>query len=304
MKAPVSPITPQQESEERSLRFALVADGLILTLLVVVGVIGGSLTITAEAIRGILMSAIEFFAFLVVRRIHRGVLADLEYGTGKLEQIANLAIGIGMLGGSIWIVSKALAIVAGESAVGTPIGLALAAIAGALNLYVNILAWDGMRRAARAESSLVMLAQLKARVVKLVSSLVVLVTMTVAALSSDDVVVAWADAIGSLFVAVFIFVNAVGMLRSGLPDLLDRSAGPQVRASVERALASHAGDYGRLHRLRSRRSGRVVFIELALGFEPGLSIAEVNRRVEALKESLAREIDHADVSVLALPGEG
>ena len=304
MKAPVSPITPQQESEERSLRFALVADGLILTLLVVVGVIGGSLTIIAEAIRGILMTAIEFFAFLVVRRIHRGVLADLEYGTGKLEQIANLAIGIGMLGGSIWIVSKAFAIVAGESAVGTPIGLALAAIAGALNLYVNILAWDGMRRAARAESSLVMLAQLKARVVKLVSSLVVLVTMTVAALSSDDVVVAWADAIGSLFVAVFIFVNAVGMLRSGLPDLLDRSAGPQVRASVERALASHAGDYGRLHRLRSRRSGRVVFIELALGFEPGLTIAEVNRRIEALKELLRREIEHADISVLALPGEG
>jgi len=304
LKAPVSPITPQQESEERSLRFALVADGLILTLLVVVGVIGGSLTITAEAIRGILMAAIEFFAFLVMRRIHRGVLADLEYGTGKLEQIANLAIGIGMLGGSIWIVSKAFAIIAGESAVGTPIGLALAAIAGALNLYVNILAWDGMRRAARAESTLVMLAQLKARVVKLVSSLVVLVTMTVAALSSDDVVVAWADAIGSLFVAVFIFVNAVGMLRSGLPDLLDRSAGPQVRASVERALASHVGDYGRLQRLRSRRSGRIVFIELALGFEPGLTIAEVNRRVEALKESLRRDIENADVTVLALPQEG
>ena len=68
------------------------------------GVIGGSLTITAEAIRVILMIAIEFFAFLVLRRIHRGILADLEYGTGKLEQIANLAIGIGMLGGSIWIV--------------------------------------------------------------------------------------------------------------------------------------------------------------------------------------------------------
>ena len=103
---------------------------------------------------------------------------------------------------------------------------------------------------------------------------------------------------------MFIFVNAVDMLKLGLPDLLDRSAGPQVRTSVERVLASQAGDCGRLHRLRSRRSGRVVFIELALGFEPGLTIAEVNRRIEALKESLRREIDHADVSVLALPGEG
>ena len=161
-----------------------------------------------------------------------------------------------------------------------------------------------MRRAAEAESSLVMLAQLKARVVKLVSSLFVIVTMSVAALSTDRVVVAWADVIGSSFVAVFIFINAIDMLKLGLPDLLDRTAGKQVRDSVERVLASQAGDCGRLHRLRSRRSGRVVFIELALGFEPGLTIAEVNRRVEALKESLGREIGDADVSVLALPREG
>jgi len=298
-----SSITAEQQAEERSLRFALVADGLILSLLVVVGVVGGSLTITAEAIRGILMALIELFAYLVMRRIHRGVLADLEFGTGKLEQIANLAIGFGRLGGSVWIVSKAFAIIAGERALGTPFGLALAAIAGALNASINILAWDAMRRAVRAESSLLMQAQLRARVVKLVSSLFVQVTMTIAALSADPVVVAGADAVGSLFVAVFIFVNAIGMLRSGIPDLLDRSAGKQVRDSIERALASHLGDYGRLQRLRSRRSGRVVFIELALGFEPGLSIAEVNRRIEALKEPLRRDIQNADVSVLALPQE-
>jgi divalent metal cation (Fe/Co/Zn/Cd) transporter len=55
--------------------------------------------------------------------------------------------------------------------------------------------------------------------------------------------------------------------------------------------------------LRTRRSGRVVFIELALGFDPVLTIAEVNRRIEALKESLRHDIENADVSVLALPQE-
>jgi divalent metal cation (Fe/Co/Zn/Cd) transporter len=296
------PITSFQQAEERSLLFALVSDSLILTLLLLVGLLGGSLTIMAEFIRGSLMMAIEGFAFAIMRRIHRGNLVDLEYGTGKLEQIANLAIGVGMLGGSIWIVSKALAIIGGERALGTSFGLALAAIAGALNAYVNIIAWDGMCRAARAESSLVMLAQLRARVVKLVSSLFVLVTMTVAALSTDDEVVAWADATGSLFVAIFIFVNAMGMLRAGIPDLLDRSAGKGVREAVERTLASHASEYGRLQRLRSRRSGRIVFIELVLGFEPGLTLEEVNRRIEALKAALSREIANAEVSVLPQSG--
>ena len=31
-------------------------------------------------------------------RLHRGKLHDLEFGGGKLEQIANLVTGIGMLG--------------------------------------------------------------------------------------------------------------------------------------------------------------------------------------------------------------
>ena len=89
---------------------------------------------------------------------------------------------------------------------------------------------------------MVMQGQLKSRGVKLVSSLVVVMTMTVAALSTDGVVVAWADAGGSMFVAVFIFLNAIGMLRAGIPDLLDRSAGKAVRDTVDRVLAGNAGD--------------------------------------------------------------
>jgi divalent metal cation (Fe/Co/Zn/Cd) transporter len=95
-------------------------------------------------------------------------------------------------------------------------------------------------------------------------------------------------------------VNAVDMLRSGIPDLLDRSAGRTVRAAVERALARHAGEYRRLDRVRSRRSGRVVFIEIALSFEAGLTIAEVSRRIEILRQTMSREIEHADISILAL----
>jgi divalent metal cation (Fe/Co/Zn/Cd) transporter len=73
-----------------------------------------------------------------------------------------------------------------------------------------------------------------------------------------------------------------------------------VRDAIDRALARHAGDFGQVARVRSRRSGRVVFIELALRFDPGLSIAEVNRRIDALKLSLGGEIEHSEISVLAL----
>jgi divalent metal cation (Fe/Co/Zn/Cd) transporter len=213
---------------------------------------------------------------------------------------ANSVIGAAMLGSAIWIAAKAISILVGQRALGTPFGLAMAAVAGSVNLYFNFIAWGRVRRAVRVESSLVMLGQLRARTVKLVSSLFVLVTMTLAALSTDGEVVAWADAIGSLFVAGFIVVNAVDMLSYGLPDLLDRSAGQVVRDAVDRALSRQAGAYDQVARLRSRRSGRVVFIELALHFDAGLSIAEVSRQIDALKQSLRREIKDADISILPI----
>jgi divalent metal cation (Fe/Co/Zn/Cd) transporter len=293
-------ITPEQQAEESSVQFGLAADSGILVVLLLSGILGGSLTILAEAIRGALMSLTEIFSLVVMRRIHRGQLADLEFGTGKLEQVANTMIGAAMLGGAVWIVIRALAVLVGERAVGAPFGLAMAAIAGALNAYLNFLTWDRMRRALREESSLVMVGQLRARTVKLASSLFVLITMTLAALSLDQEVAAWADAIGSLFVAAFIVANALDMLASGVADLLDRSAGGAVRDAIDRALARHAGDFGQVARVRSRRSGRVVFIELALRFDPGLTIAEVNRRIDGLKQSLGGEIEHSEISVLAL----
>ena len=107
-------VTPQEAAEERSLEFALFADSGIITTWLVVGLLGGSLTVIAETIRAILMIAIEVFAYVLMRRLNRGRLTDLEFGTGKLEQVANLLIGGGMLVGAAWIFSGAVAMVDGD----------------------------------------------------------------------------------------------------------------------------------------------------------------------------------------------
>jgi divalent metal cation (Fe/Co/Zn/Cd) transporter len=141
--------------------------------------------------------------------------------------------------------------------------------------------------------------QLTARTVKLVSSLFVQLCLTVAALSTDDVIVAWADAIGALFVVGFIVVTAIGLLRVGFADLVDQAVEEKVQQAINRALARHFADYERFDRVRSRRSGRRVFIELALGFDSRLTMAEVDRRIAALTATLRGEIADADIAIQA-----
>jgi cation diffusion facilitator family transporter/anti-anti-sigma factor len=295
-----STITADQHAKERSIFLAILADTVLTAAMIQVGLVGGSFTILAEALRASLMLAIEIFSFVVMRRIHRGVLSGFEFGHGKLEQVASLSIAAGMFGGAVWIALGVLDIIAGEKPLGTPFGLALAAMLGAVNTCVNVVAWDVMRRAARSGGSVIMRAQLRARTVKLFSSLFVQATMTVAAVSLNDVIVAWADAIGSAFVAGFIVINAVEMMRSGLPDLLDRTVEDEVQMAVNRALARHFKGYDRLDRVRSRRAGEQVFIEIALGFDGNLALGEADRRAEALKTTLNEEI-RADISILISP---
>jgi anti-anti-sigma factor len=292
-------ITADQWAKERSILLAICADTVIIAVMVQIGVFGGSFTMLAEALRASLMLAIEIFSIVVMRRIHRGVLRGFEFGPGKLEQMASLSISVGMFGGAIWIAFGVLHIIAGERALGTPLGLTLAAMWGAVNTWVNIMAWDAMRRAALTGGSVIMHAQFRARTVKLFSSLFVQATMTVAAISQYDVIVAWADAIGSSFVAMFIVYSAVEMMRSGLPDLLDRTVEEGLQIAVNRALVRHFKDYDIIDRVRSRRAGGKVFIEIALRVDGNLALGEADQRAEALRATLNEEIRRADVSIIA-----
>ena len=293
-------ITDRQRAREQSIQLALALDAVMILAYSITAVIAGSLTMFAELLRGVLMTVIELFALAVMRRIHRGRTAMFEFGSGRLEQLVNLAVAAGMLGGAAWIGVGALRRIAGDSLAGTPLGFAFAAIAASFNLYINVLAWDGMRRAARGGGSLIMKGQLRARVVKLVSSACVQVSLTIAALSSDPVVITWADSLGALMVCAFIVHAAAGMIRSDLPDLVDRAVDEEFQAAINRMLVRHFEDYDRLGSVRTRRSGTVVHAEITLGFKPELTMADVSRRIEAMKASLRQDLGDADIAIVAL----
>ena len=292
-------ITPEQRRREQSIQFSLSLDYVMVAGLVTVVLLGGSLTMLAEAVRAGLMTLIEAFALVVMKRVHRGRLTAYEFGSGKVEQLVNLLIAGGMMAGAVWIAIGLIELAAGGRPIGSPATFVAAAVLNACNTYVNVLAWDAMRRAARGGGSLIMRSQLQARIVKLVTSIVVQLALTIAAISTDAVVIAWADALGAAFVTVFIVRSALDMLRTGLPDLIDRSVHEEVQAAINRMLARHYDDYDQLDRVRTRRSGDQIYAEIALGFRPDLTVAEIDARIGAMKASLRDEVGEVDVSITA-----
>ena len=294
-----SPLTADQRAREHSVLIGIVMDVAMVSAMIAVSLVGGSLTLLAESIRATLGLLPECFTYGLLRRIHRGRLRDLDYGTGKLEQVANVGLGLSMMIAAAWIVAGGVAILKGERALGTPFALACSAVAGIANLCINVVAWDGVRRLPGVRESTLMQAQVTLRWTKLVASLIIGVDLTLAALFTDPVIVAAADATGSFIVAGYMTLTAFQALRRSLPELLDFSAGRSSVMAVERVLARHANDYLRLLRVRTRRASHSIVVELALEFDAALSMAEVGRRTAALKATMREELPDAEVLILA-----
>lgn len=290
-------LTPAEQQRERALFYTLIADIIIVAVIAVVATASGSLTMGAELIRTFLMVGLEVFSFVAMWRIHRGRFADFEFGHGKIEQLANLGIAVGLLVGGGLVLTGSIEALTGDPQVLSPLGLALAASVAAVNTSENFLAWWAMQRAAKVETSTILISQMRARWVKLVSSLVVQVALTIAALTYDTLVAHWLDGLGAIFVACFMIVTAVDMFREGLPDILDKGLDEAAHLAILRALSAHDATYTLFHGVRTRRSGGHMFVEVELGYPNDLPLEEVDRRRLALERSFHEELGPCDITV-------
>jgi divalent metal cation (Fe/Co/Zn/Cd) transporter len=286
----------RQRQRERALLLAAILDGVIGLLLLVVGLAAGSLTCFAESLRGNMMWTIDLVSLALIRRLHRGRLGGFDWGTGKIEQLCCIAIACGLAAGAAWVAWDALALIAAGESSASPLGLRLAAVVGALNVFINFVAWEKVRQAARGRPSNIMDAQTRARRARLLASLVVQATMTGAAVALDPLVVAWLDATGALIVSVIMVFAARDLLRDAVPDLLDRSAGHLVGAALlEAAQALPSGMS--LSSWRSRGTARALVLEVTLDCAGTTSVVAVRGVRQALALELERLLPGVDVTL-------
>jgi len=67
---------------------------------------------------------------------------------------------------------------------------------------------------------------------------------------------------------------------------------------ILRELVKHFDDYDELHKVRSRRSGSNVFIEIFMSFDPELKMLEVTERIERLHDTISAIVPGAQVLII------
>jgi divalent metal cation (Fe/Co/Zn/Cd) transporter len=289
-------IDARQRQRERALLLAAILDGFIGLLLLVVGLAANSLTCFAESLRGNMMWTIDLVSLAVIRHLHRGRLTGFDFGTGKIEQLCCIAIACGLVIGAGWVAYDAVRLIAAGESTASPLGLRLAAVVGAVNVFINFVAFDKVRQAAQGRPSSIMDAQARARRARLVASLVVQATMTGAALALDPLVVAWLDGVGALIVSAIMCRAALALLRDSIPDLLDRSARHLAGAALAEACRALPAGFS-LASWRSRGTVRALRLEVIVGCPDSGSVAVLRTVRTVLVAELERLLPGTEISL-------
>jgi cation diffusion facilitator family transporter len=288
--------TPEQLKQERALAIVILLDLLLIVPYLVVGIAVGSLVMVAEVLRGSLLLLVICVSLRTLRRSHRNLTGQYEYGIGKLERALSLAVAVLLLLAAGYIFWEAFV---GEVQPPTSRWLAiLAVIFVCLNLGINMYSLFPLWQSLREEPSVIVLSHFRARLTKAFGSLVVVACVAIHMFSSNPMAGRIAEAIGSIIVAGFMIVIGVGLLREAMPDLLDRAISEPMQMQVNRVLANFFNDYDELIAVRTRRSGNTAHVEITLGFSPEKNLGALFEILARMQKDLEQAIPNSDILIV------
>lgn len=290
-------VDPVALERERSILVACLCDIALIAPFITVGLWANSLMMLAECARGTLLVILELLLLVLMRRIHRGHIHDYDYGSGKIEQFANAGIGTAMGLAGVWVGGGSLWRWFHPPAQDA-FGLKMVAVLGGINLVLNAYLFWKLWRAARDGASIILTGQVKTRLVKVLSSGIVMIAFCVNAVFVEGVIGQVAELIGGLFIAAAMIQLSVSMWRQALPSLLDKTLEEAQQHLINKALVAHFDAYDSFIGVRSRLAGNTPHVQVELGFDAARVIGDVQSVSNRVQADIMQLLPGAVVTVI------
>jgi divalent metal cation (Fe/Co/Zn/Cd) transporter len=290
-------LTAEARRREGAMLSGNLLDLAICVAMAVVAVWSNSLSLLADLLRGAPQLAVGFVLYGLMRRIHRGQLAEYDYGTRKLEQFANLVAGSVLILAALWLVLRMAerhALPEEQPALGLLAALAVGVLNFAINAGVLVALW----RAARGGGSLILRGQLLARLSMTLASGCVAVAIAVNTVLAGSFAGVVADLAGTAVVVLVMLVFGGRMVGEALPHLLDRALGESHQMLVNRALVERFEGYDGLVAVRTRTEGLVPWVEIELAFAPNRPVGEATAEADRMADAVRDRLPGAQVLVV------
>ncbi len=290
-----SSVPPREK--ERMVFTSLAVDALLWIPDIIAAVLAGSIVLYADVLKCANEILATFFAWLTLRKITRGGAATYDYGMGKFETSTSIITGVVMFVSLAFVFYSAVYRIEFPEPIRTN-GAVLGIVFMSIGVCANSWLWHKNHRLAMIDPSPIMDSQWRLFRTKALSDLSVLVALILSIGLAGYSWSSYIDPLASFVIAGFLFFSGYRVIKSSLPDLLDKTLDEELQIVIVRELAVFFDDYHALHGVRSRHSGSDIYIEIFLEFDGNKKMCEVQATIDRIKSSLEQKIVKSSVSIV------
>ncbi|MFT8349519.1 cation diffusion facilitator family transporter [Clostridium saccharoperbutylacetonicum] len=271
-------------------RLSLLSNSTLIILKLIVGLATGSVSIISEAIHSTMDLLAAIIAFFSVKISDKPADDVHPYGHGKIENVSGVIEALLILVASIWIMIEAVSkLVEPGEVESIGLGFIVMFISSAINFVVS----KKLYAVAKQEDSIALEADalhLKADVYTSLGVGIGLLLMWVTKLNYLDPIVA-------ILVAIFILKEAVELLISAFNPLLDAKLSNDEINIIKNNINKYSTIYCNYHNFKTRKSGRIRYIELHLVFPENMKIKDAHDVCDEIESDIKKSLDHSEIMI-------
>jgi cation diffusion facilitator family transporter len=277
-----------------------VAIGSIAVALAVMGikylayVVTGSVALYSDALESIVNVLTALAALFAIRVGSRPADQNHPFGHHKAEYLSAVLEGALIIVAALLIIREAIdAVVTPRTITEPALGLAINGVASALNAgwaWLLISRGRAWRSPALEADGHHILSDVK-------TSIGVLVGVSLAAVTGWQVL----DPLIAGLVALNILWVGFGLARDSMSGLLDEAASPDIEQRIKAAIAANGDGALQAHDIRTRRAGRMTFIEFHLVVPGEMTVEQAHGICDRLELAIEAAISETDVVIHVEP---
>jgi cation diffusion facilitator family transporter len=267
---------------------------LVLALKFLAWWLTGSVALYADAIESIVNVITATVALYAVWYSSRPADGNHPYGHHKAEYLSAVLEGALIIVAALAITRAAVLSLMVPSPLDQPLAGALVnGAAGVLNaLWAMLLIREGRRLRSPA-----LVADGQHLMADVWSSAAVLVGLGLAVASG----IRWLDAVLALCVAASVLLSGWRLLSASVGGLMDEAVDRETLAEIRAAIATEGGSAIEAHDIRTRRSGRLTFVEFHLVVPSDMTVQTAHEICDRIEAALRDHLQEATITIHVEP---
>lgn len=274
----------------KAARWSIISNTSLVVMKLFIGFLMGSVSVLSEAIHSGLDLLASIIAFYAVGKAGKPADERHPYGHGKWENVSGVVEALLILAAALYILYEAgIRLTKGSQIEHLGLGTAVMAVSAVVNWFMS----GYLFRVAKKTRSVALDADawhLRADVYTSAGVLVGLAAIYLTGITMLDSIVA-------IGVALLIIKSSIDLTRNAMRDLFDERLPAEDEEIIKKVLSRHEGECVGFHRLRSRKSGFLRFIDLHLVVPRTWSIEEAHALGDGIEKEIMEELASTQVII-------